>query len=154
MRIYLHRSWPALLLGFVLLGLLALHHVHLSPPVEDVAHAQTGDVTMTWVGGIDGNMTAVAVQDAVAYIGGGGAFAILDVRTPTAPRFISRVAMPSRVWDIQIVGGYAYLADGEDGGLQVVDVSHPATPALVGRDPVQARGCQERARCGQQLPKP
>ena len=52
-------------------------------------------------------------------------------RTPPLPRSpVASTAGPSR-W-LAIAGTHAYVADGFPSGLQVVDISNPASPAIVG----------------------
>jgi len=45
---------------------------------------------------------------------------------------VAFVDTPGRALGIATSGGYAYVADGADGGLRVIDVSTPSTPVEVG----------------------
>jgi hypothetical protein len=64
-------------------------------------------------------------EDLPEYLG------VIDISTPTSPRGIGLVKTPRSAIDIEISGGFAYLADrGAD--IQVVDVSIPSDPQIVG----------------------
>lgn len=55
---------------------------------------------------------------------------IYDISDPENPVFISRyVQMSGHAWRIKVKHNYAYLADGE-GGLEVIDITDPATPFI------------------------
>jgi hypothetical protein len=60
---------------------------------------------------------------------------VMDLSKPAAPREVSslRLSKPASgaAWDVAVVGNYAYVAASPH-GLQVVDVSNPAAPKLVG----------------------
>jgi len=86
-------------------------------------------------GSIGGYVKAVVAQANYCYMGEGTTFTVLDVSNPAAPTPIARLAMPGVIEDIALFTvssrQYAALADG-DAGLQVVDVTVPAAPALRG----------------------
>lgn len=81
---------------------------------------------------LGGSITSVAVSGTIAYMGQGGTFATFDISDPTQ---ISRLAYlllpnpPSFAAKIQVVGSLAYIASGN---LQIVDVSDPLNPELLG----------------------
>ena len=87
------------------------------------------------VGSLGGVVNAVAAQGNYCYIGEGSTFTILDISNPSAPTPVGRVALPGIIQDIAMlaVSGrqYAIVAD-DDAGVQVVDVTVPASPLLVG----------------------
>jgi uncharacterized repeat protein (TIGR02543 family) len=90
---------------------------------------------ITLAGSIGGFINAVAVQGSDCYIGEGSTFTVLDVSNPAAPTPIARLALSGLVQDIALFTSsghqYAAVADG-DAGLQIVDVTVPAAPALRG----------------------
>ncbi|WP_159036940.1 DUF4347 domain-containing protein [Microcystis sp. MC19] len=53
-----------------------------------------------------------------------------DINPPT-PTFISKYDTPGWVWDLKVVGNYAYLADWTS-GLQIIDISNPTNPIFKG----------------------
>jgi hypothetical protein len=55
---------------------------------------------------------------------------IIDISNPANPIFKASYDI-SGGQDVQIVGNYAYVADG-DSGLQIIDISNPLTPTLKG----------------------
>lgn len=66
----------------------------------------------------------------VAYFGNGAYLEIVDFSTPASPVELGDVLLPGPIYDIAVVGDYAYVADGFD-GLRIVDVSSPAAPVEV-----------------------
>lgn len=90
---------------------------------------------ITLAGSIGGYINAVAVQGNYCFVGEGSTFTVLNVSSPAAPTPVARLAMPGLVQDIALYSAsgrqYAVVADG-DAGLQVVDVTTPAVPALKG----------------------
>jgi hypothetical protein len=87
------------------------------------------------VGSIGGYTNALAVQGNYCYAGEGSTFLVLDVSNPSAPSPIARLALPGTIQDIALfsVSGeqYAAVAD-NDAGVQIVDITNPASPALRG----------------------
>ena len=79
----------------------------------------------------NGPCFAVGVAGSTAYIGNGGYFQILDITDLSNPILLSKIVLPSLVYDIAISGNYAYVANGDD-GLRIIDVSDPAAPTEVG----------------------
>ena len=48
-----------------------------------------------------------------------------------APTLVGNYDTSGYAWGVQVVGNYAYVADG-DSGLQIIDISSPTTPTLKG----------------------
>ena len=83
------------------------------------------------VGQIGGTVLCVEVQVNTAYIGEGASFVVLDVSNPSAPVTRGRILMPGLVNGIAVSNGKAYVASRRN-GLYVLDVSNPASPAIIG----------------------
>lgn len=66
-----------------------------------------------------------------AYLGNGSHLEIVDVANPGAPAPLGRIQLPSRVDDVVVADGIAYVANGW-WGLAIVDVHDPAAPVLLG----------------------
>jgi hypothetical protein len=100
--------------------------------LDDVAMQAAGGPSFEFVSQIGGATYAVAVQGDYAYIGEGPRLTILDISSPSSPTVVGRTdLLPEVVRGVAVVGGYAYIADYDD-GLRVIDVSDPAHPAEVG----------------------
>ena len=81
---------------------------------------------------IAGNYAYVAyapVWDGNQYTGGG--LGVVDVSAPSDPAHVGFYDTPGDANDVDVAGGYAYVADG-DSGVRVVDVSTPSNPTEVG----------------------
>jgi len=86
------------------------------------------EVQLELVGQIGGATYAVAVRDGYAYIGVGPRMVILDVSDPHQLSVVGQTeVLPDVVQDVEVAGGYAYVADGK-GGLLIIDVSDPTSP--------------------------
>lgn len=68
----------------------------------------------------DGDLLCIETEDGLS---------IFDVSTPASPNLVSTV-QPLGIWDVKVVGHYAYLSGD---GLQIYDLSDPTTPKLVGQ---------------------
>jgi hypothetical protein len=87
--------------------------------------------------------TAIAAKGNYAYVGtstNGGILAVVDVTNPAAPSivgsYVSDPPIDDKYMRFALHGNYLYIADqpsggGTDGGLRVVDVSNPTSPAGV-----------------------
>jgi len=68
-----------------------------------------------------------------------GELAVVDISDSSGPHEINIIETTSGLRDIAIADGYAYLAIGSPGdicsGLQIVDLSDPTRPEVVGGDP-------------------
>lgn len=87
------------------------------------------------VGSIGGFIKAMAAQGNYGYSGEGNTFIVFDVSNPTSPTPVSRLALPGLVQDVALFSSsgqlFAAVAD-DDGGLQIVNVTSPASPSLRG----------------------
>jgi len=91
----------------------------------------------TRLGGYDtsGVASAVQVVGTIAYVADGDAgLQVIDVSNPAFPIFQSRFATISYAGDVKVVGNIAHVLSRSavQGGLEMVDVTDPANPALVG----------------------
>ena len=86
---------------------------------------------LDYISAVGGSCLGVAIQGNYAYIGEGRNVLALDISNPANPSRIGKVTLPGIVSGIALLNQYAYVADLE-GGLQVVDVSTPSAPKLVG----------------------
>lgn len=59
-----------------------------------------------------------------------GAMHIIDISNPASPSLTSTFNTTAGVYDLQIVGNLAYLAETSN-GLTIVDISNPSSPFLV-----------------------
>ncbi|MCB8945874.1 MAG: hypothetical protein H6658_19165 [Ardenticatenaceae bacterium] len=91
------------------------------------------EVRLEIVNQIGGAVTAVAVQNNLAYLGIGSRLAVVDVSDPTKPHVISWSGiLPRIVQQITLSDELAYVALGE-AGLWVFDISDPTTLTLLGQ---------------------
>ncbi|MCX6376510.1 MAG: hypothetical protein NTU88_10840 [Armatimonadetes bacterium] len=87
---------------------------------------------MTLVGQWGGPSYTVAVSGNRVYMGMGARLAVLDVSTPSNPTILGvSELLPGTVRGVAVSGSYAYVAD-DTAGLQVIDISDPASPTRVG----------------------
>lgn len=82
------------------------------------------------VGFMVGVVYDVHVEGRYAYCAKGAGLVILDVSDPTAPARVGQ-AFSGSALDVQVSGGYAYVAD-DWAGLRVIDISNPRQPQEVG----------------------
>jgi hypothetical protein len=83
------------------------------------------------VGGYDTNQAQdLDIVGNYAYVADIGRLHIIDISDPTNPLMGGSVSMMG-VRDVSVQGNYAYAAVGGE-GLQIVDVSVPASPSIVG----------------------
>jgi hypothetical protein len=78
----------------------------------------------------------VAVESGIAYVTRGEFLWVVDVSTPIHPTQVAKVELPSSAFGLDLSGHYCYVADWY-GGIQVVDVSNPSAPRIVGSYPTQ-----------------
>jgi hypothetical protein len=83
------------------------------------------------ISAIGGSCFGVAIQGNYAFVGEGRNILALDISTPSNPSRIGKLTLPGIVRGIAILNQFAYVADYE-GGVQVVDISTPASPRLAG----------------------
>jgi hypothetical protein len=127
-------SIPLLLTGQGVIQGVSAEPVSYLPVELEFQNPLSPDVTanMAAVGAFGGGMQAFAISGNHAYVSEGLSFVIFDMSTPANPTEVGRTMLPDMAWGIEIVGAYAYIAAWSK-GLQVVDVSDPAAPAVVGR---------------------
>ena len=96
------------------------------------------------IGNYDTGGTAVDIQVSgnFAYIADGeGEFLAIDVSNPSQPILASTTQVPGNPYHLKVTGNYAYVAsstpgftnDDPDEGLQIIDISDPSNPIIVGR---------------------
>jgi hypothetical protein len=87
---------------------------------------------MEYVGHDGGSVKHIAIQGVYAYIGEGASLSVIDINVPTNPTLMGKTGLfPRLIYDIEVQGDYAYIAD-YTAGLYVVDVSDPVNPFEVG----------------------
>ncbi len=64
------------------------------------------------------------------YASGTGRFHVIDVFVPSQPTGLSSIETPGIAYDVEVVGDYAYVADGF-AGLVTIDISDPSSPVQV-----------------------
>ncbi len=72
----------------------------------------------------------VQVRDHYAFISAGNHFEVIDLASPTNPVIAGQIGTFNWLHGLALSGEYAYLAIIE--GLQIVDISNPYLPAVVG----------------------
>lgn len=99
---------------------------------EDIQQAAlSGGGSMALVGAYGGTKQTFCLEGDYAYVSEGMSFVIFDLSTPTHPVEMGRCILPDSAWQIEVVHGYAYVADYAK-GLQIVDVSDPTAPFVAG----------------------
>ena len=94
-----------------------------------------------WAGEGIANMSAtdVVVRNGIAYVAGySSGLHLLDVSTPSAPRFLATAGNNSSLTcsRLAIGGAYAFALDGWDQYLQVYDVTIPTNAARIAFEPI------------------
>jgi len=56
---------------------------------------------------------------------------VINISDSENPFSVGFINLPSKAYDIKVVGNYAYVVCGSS-GLQVIDVSNPSAPAIIG----------------------
>lgn len=88
--------------------------------------------TAEQIGSVGGASDGLTMQGNIAYLGEGTSVSILDVSDVARPQKLANLTFPSLVWDMDIEGSLLFVANGKTGGVQIVDVTTPATPHIVG----------------------
>ena len=97
-----------------------------------LAASACADVPVTVAGQWGGPCWATAVSGNRAYMGMGPRLVVVDVSTPSSPTVLGMsYIMPDAIWGLAVSGNYVYAAT-YSGGLQIVNVSNPASPVRVG----------------------
>jgi hypothetical protein len=79
----------------------------------------------------EGQCQAICL-DQYAFLGNDSLLTILDISNPAVPAIISNLKLPDRIEDIFVINDRAYVAMGF-GGVQILNISNPATPYLLGK---------------------
>jgi len=111
-------------LKFMLIFIVVLMYANISVVAAE-------DVNMTLEGHFGGPTRVTVVSGNYAYIGQGLDLVILDISNVSQPIELGRIRTDDAVYDINISGSYAYVADGGN-GLVIIDISNPSAPVLVG----------------------
>ncbi|MEZ4746823.1 MAG: T9SS type A sorting domain-containing protein [Calditrichia bacterium] len=86
----------------------------------------------TWVSAIDTLSwgEGVVISQPYCYMAHGGRTSIIDISNPAAPVLVSQIPSFSGGWnqDVNVRSGYAYICE-YDFGIQVVNVTNPASPS-------------------------
>jgi hypothetical protein len=99
--------------------------------VIDISNPANPQETGFYIPSGNSNTRAVAVAGDHAYIGHGGNLLVIDITNPTSPTEEGSFNTYRTIYDIAILGNYAYLAN-SDSGLRIIDISNPAVPVEVG----------------------
>jgi hypothetical protein len=149
-----------------------VYSVHTSPPNEYIT-ALDGDAQHVFIARTSGAVelldtsnpyspTLTGFYSSTQYVrvlreagdllllGGDGKLAIVDFSNPLSPSLVSEVAIPIQINDIQVDGGWAYVAADDywaeygdnQPGVWVVDISDPYHPTLQGIYPTNAKYVQ------------
>lgn len=97
------------------------------------------DVNITLEGHFGGAIKAVAISDNYTYVGQGQDLVVLDTSNVTIPLEVSRLSTADLIWDIKVVGNYAYVAN-YNNGLLVVNITNPSTLLIEGNCSIYAIG--------------
>jgi hypothetical protein len=90
-----------------------------------------------WVASVStpGDAYALKLADSYACLaenmGMGSEFHVADIADPLNPVIVGSVALPSGAEGLAVAGSCAYIAD-TSGGLQIVDITLPASPSIIG----------------------
>jgi hypothetical protein len=95
------------------------------------AQQQIGNIQV--VGQTGGTVQAVALQGNYAYVGVGSRLVVLDISDPAHPTAVGQSGvMPDIVQNVVVSGTLAYIADGDLGGLRIINIANPTAPTEVG----------------------
>ena len=78
--------------------------------------------------------TGVAVEGNTGYAAAEGTpgLYVFDVSDPVKPHHLGSCRLPDGAMTVTVSKGIAYVSD-SGGGVQLVDVSNPSSPTLIGR---------------------
>jgi len=80
---------------------------------------------------VENDIQDIVLTDQVAFATHGGTLSAFDVSDPLDPQETGQIANPGYVHNLDLSGGYSYLAAGE-AGLRIVDISNQTNPIEVG----------------------
>jgi len=86
------------------------------------------------INNISGNVFEVDIEDNYLYVSSGN-IQIYDISETDSPVFAGEYMGPSQIYGVDVQGQYAYVTPVWD-GLQIVDISDPGNPFLVGECPL------------------
>jgi len=79
---------------------------------------------------ISGSPKKILLHDCLAYVASAAAgLRVINVRDPASPVEVGTHDHPSRVWDVVVAGGMAYVTDGR---VYALDMSDPTSPREAG----------------------
>lgn len=100
----------------------------------DLSHGGEPRALATQSGSITSTLVTVSSPQAgqrFAYVAGDGSLQVFDVTEASAPRRLAVTTISNRTTALVVKDDVGYLAVGEE-GIQMLDLSNPASPALVG----------------------
>lgn len=136
-----------LVVSVLIIGIMSLAIYHASAVASNLQFSQIGQVQSTtslaanttipsenieMLAHLGGSAVSIAVDGDYAFVGMGPRLVIYDVGTnaPTWTKVGTSEVLPDTIRGISVAGNYAYLA--ADSTLQILDVSIPAQPVVVG----------------------
>lgn len=84
------------------------------------------------------NLTEFFILDSLIYLADCDSMIILNISNPASPQYVGAVDIPRTCTDVYVVWPYAYCTSyahwlyGDDGSIQIVDVSDPTNPTVIG----------------------
>jgi len=112
----------------------ALQYITGNPGHTDLAVVNLASPSSPTIVGrvtLSGTPSKITVAGSYAYIPVGGAgLQIVDISNAAAPRIVSTIDTPGGAFAAAVANGYAYVADNTS--VQVINVSKPANPFIVG----------------------
>ena len=80
-------------------------------------------------------MDAVVIGDYAYLASSTAGLDIVDIRNPANPHRVGLCKTSKKANGVAVVGHYAYLATGSDGGgVEIIDIGNPSNPQIVGQD--------------------
>lgn len=79
-----------------------------------------------------GGENVVTVSGRYVYVSEGPNLNIVDIMDPAKPVAVNRLLLPGTIRDIATTGTLAYIAAGQTGGIQIVNIADPPRARIVG----------------------